>query len=66
VERVKQHAYKNLNDLKPLPTDTTTHGLVGTSTSVQNAHYGGQDQAPQQSDFRVGHQGILYIHLYSA
>ncbi|MCH85182.1 calmodulin-binding protein, partial [Trifolium medium] len=51
-ERVKQHAYKNLNGLKQIAIDTTTHGLVetsstSTSTGVQTAQYGGQDQTLQ-------------------
>lgn len=66
VEEVKQHAYKNLNDLKPLPIDTTIHGLVETSSSVQTAQYGGQDQARQPFDFPIAQQGTLYVHLYSA
>jgi len=64
VERVKQHAYKNLNDLKPLPIDTTIHGLVETSASVQTAQYGGQDQALQQFDCPIAQQGTLYLYTY--
>jgi hypothetical protein len=59
VERVKQRAYKHFNDRNPLPIDTTTLGLAGTLTSVQNAQYDGQDQALQQSDFLVCQQGTL-------
>jgi len=66
VEEVKQHAYKNLNDLKPLPIDTTIHGLGETSASVQTAQYGCQDQALQPFDFSIARQGTLHVHLYSA
>jgi hypothetical protein len=63
VEEVKQHAYKNLIDLKPLPIDTTIHGMVETSASVQTAQYGGQDQALLQFDFPIAQQGTLYTYI---
>ncbi|XP_045796711.1 calmodulin-binding protein 60 C-like isoform X2 [Trifolium pratense] len=56
-ERVKQHAYKNLNDPKQMPIDTTTNGLVETSTGLQTAQYGGQDQILEQLDFAIPPQG---------
>ncbi|KAK2364943.1 calmodulin-binding protein 60 D [Trifolium repens] len=59
VDDDDEHAYKNLNDLKQMPIDTTIHGLVETSTGVQTAQYGGLDQTLQQFDFPIAQQGLL-------
>ncbi|CAJ2631748.1 unnamed protein product [Trifolium pratense] len=58
-EEERVNAYKNLNDLKQMPIDTTTHGLVETSTGVQPAQYGGQDQTLPQLDFSIPLQDLL-------
>ncbi|KAJ1417168.1 hypothetical protein SESBI_16861 [Sesbania bispinosa] len=50
VERVKQQAYNNLKDLKPIET---TLALPG----VQTAQYGGPDQGLQQFEFPIAQQG---------
>jgi hypothetical protein len=44
-----------------MPIDTTIHGLVETSTSVQTTQYGGLDQTLQQFDFPIAQQGTIYI-----
>jgi hypothetical protein len=49
-----------------MPIDTTIHGLVETSTSVQTTQYGGLDQTLQQFDFPIAQQGTIYKHLFSA
>lgn len=60
MERVKQQAYNNLKDLRPL--DATTHGLVTASTSAQTAQYGGPtpDQILQQFGFPTAQQGTVF------